>query len=328
MSPTEPASTPAPVAGEELNDADALAAFESFAAAKADSAEDDDPEETPVADKTPAATQSADATPTTDTTPAAPAQASAAPNDIWASATPELRAAHEAALADKDHRYRSDLGRQASLQRQVQLLREQLASKSEAPAAPKEGDPAPTKTSLRENPAIKKALEDYPEVGLGPVLDAIEAQNAENERVRRELSAISEDRRASVISDQTRALTAAHPDWQAAVTSDDFKDWLSHQPKAVKEIVQRNGADIVDAEEAIAMVDAFKAHYALTHPRPPVATPSPATPPTSLSERRAAQLAAVTTAPKGGPTATPDGAPGGEAKALFDHFVAKKANQR
>lgn len=323
--------TAAPAA--DLDEAGALALFETMAAAKPN--DDPIPEVAEVVDapaeeiteETPAAP--AAVAPATTTTPAAAAPAAAA-TDIWSSATPELRAAHEAALADRDHRYQSDVGRQAAYQRQIQSLRDELAAKTATPAAP--ATPAATPPSLRENPVIKKSLEEYPDVGLAPVLDALDASNAENARLGRALSSIEEDRRAGFVAAQEQALTVAHPDWRAACASKDFADWLDAQPAAVKQIVERNGKEVVDAAEAAAMVGSFKAHFALTHPRPqPAAPAAPAAPataaPTNLAERRDAQLRAVTTPPKGAPVAIPDGAPGGQAEAVFAHYAAKKAKK-
>jgi hypothetical protein len=261
---------------------------------------------------------------------AEPAPAAAAPapvvTDIWSNAPAELRAARDAEIAARDQKYRSDIGRQAAYQKQIEDLRAQLAGREATPAATTT-PAAEAPVALRERPAIKKVLEDYPEVA-GPILDAFEPVMADNERMGRELSVVTEDRRANVLSVQEAALTAAHPDWAQACASKDFADWLDAQPASVKQIVERNGQQVVDAQEAIAMVGNFKAHWALTHPAPipqPVVIPTPA--PTDLAARRAAQLAAVTSTPKGAITAIPDGVPGGEAAAVFDHYVAKKAQK-
>lgn len=305
----------APAAAGDMTEEDAIAAFEALAAAKVEASDDDEPtEETPAA---PAAVE------VPATVPAAPAPAVAA-TDIWSSASPEVRAAHEADLERERQKYRSDIGRQAAHQARIKFLEEQLAARTATPAAATTTT-AEAPVALRERPAIKKSLEDYPEV-VGPLLDAIEPALAENESFRRELSTLSEHRRAGVIASQEQALEAAHPDWREACGSKEFADWLDVQPPAIRQIVERNGQQVVDAQEAIAMVGNFKAHFALTHPQtPPAVIPTPA--PTDLSARRAAQLAAVTSVPKGAPVAIPDGAPGGSEAALFDHFVAKKAKK-
>lgn len=312
----------APASAGDLNDEDAQTAFEALAAARHVPAEDaahavveDPPEPTEETSAAPAAVE----VPAPVPVAAAPAAAS---TDIWSSATPELRAAHDAALERERQRYNSDLGRQAAYQRQIQSLKDQIAGGTATPAAP--AAPAAT-TSLRENPVIVKSLEEYAEVGLAPVLDALESANAETARIGRALASLEEDRRAGVIASQEQALTAAHPDWQQACASKDFADWLESQPASIKKIVAENGEQVVNAEDAIAMVGNFKAHFALTHPAPPVAVPVTPPAPTNLSDRRAAQLAAVTATPKGAPAAIPDGPVGGAEAAVFDHFVKKKA---
>lgn len=299
----------------DMNEADALAAFGQLA----DAHESGDPVAVESAEpetETPAA-------PAADEVPTQTAAAPAAATDIWANATPELRAAHEAELAQRDQKYRSDIGRQAAHQREIQSLRDQLAGRAATPAAAT-AEPAATTPSLREAPAMRKAVEDYPEV-VGPILDAFEPVIAENQRLSREMSVLTEDRRAVVQSAQETALTAAHPDWRAACGSKDFSDWLEAQPASIKKIVAENGESVVNAEDAIAMVGNFKAHWHLTHPKPipqPV-IPTPA--PTNLADRRAAQLNAVTTTPRGAPSGIPDGVAGGGDKAMFDHYAAKKA---
>lgn len=319
--------TAAPAA--DLDDAQALAAFAEFADAKTTG--DPAPVEVPEPAETPATPEPAEptaaapaaATPAPEPAPAAAAPAAAA-TDIWSSATPELRAAHEAELALRDQKYRSDIGRQAAYQKKIADLEAALAQGTATPAAATPAAAAATPTSLREKPAIKKSLEDYPDV-VTPLVEEIETVLADNARMGRELSVVTEDRRARAISAQEQALTAAHPDWQAACASKDFAAWLDTQPEAIKQIVVRNGDQVVDAAEAIAMVGSFKAHWALTHPRTPQpATPAPAAP-TPLDTRRAAQLAAVTSTPKGAPAALPDGPAGGGDQAVFNHFVARKA---
>ena len=227
-------------------------------------------------------------------------------------------------MARERQKYSSDIGRQASYLNMIQSLRDQLAGKVATPAATT-AEAAATPASLRDDPTIKKALEDYPETGIGVVVERLDQSLADNAAMRRELSAVTDDRRAGVEAAQEQALTAAHPDWVAATGSKEFSDWLTAQPASVKQIVERNGTKVVDAEEAIAMVGAFKAHFALTHPpipQPVIPTPAVST---SLAARRAAQLEAVTTTVKGAPVAVPDGAPGGSDEALFAHYVAKKA---
>jgi hypothetical protein len=313
----------------DLDEAAALALFNTMSEARFDPTDDPQPlvatADDEHADESAAAMAAAAADVPAEVPAVIPAAAPAATvTDIWSSATPEVRAAHAAALEERDQKIRSDIGRQAALQRKVLLLEEQLAGRSATPAATT-AETATTPTSLRERPSIKKALEDYPETGIGEVVEALDLTLAENARLGRELSTITEDRRTGVMAAQEQALTAAHPDWVAATGSKEFADWLTAQPASVKQIVERNGAQVVDAEEAIAMVGAFKAHFALTHPPiPQPVIPTPAVP-TPLAARRAAQLEAVTTTVKGAPVAVPDGAPGGSDEALFNHYVAKKA---
>lgn len=280
--------------------------------------------------------------------PAAAAKPAAAATDIWANAPAELRDAHQRALAAADQRYRSDVGRQAAHQRRIQILEQEnaeLRKRGPAPAAsdgstaaPTTEQPKPATTSLREDPAIKKSLEDYPEV-VGPILQVTDALEARLGEIARDVTLTREERAAQTQQAQEAALNAAHPDWREACGSQQFADWLNTQPKAIKDIVARNGENIVDAEEAISMVGNFKAHLALTQPPPPPPPPPPARQqqnggapqPTSLEARRAAQLHAVNGGtPKGGqPAVTTDGPATGSDEAMFNHFVAKKqANRR
>lgn len=320
--------------------------------------------ETPDVPVTPATPEPAPAAPAagaqpaqTPTTPAA-APAAAAP-DIWANAPAELRDAHQRAIALADQKYRSDIGRQASYQRRIQSLEDENKAlrTGKAAAAPTGTQPQPqvtpaaqpsgqqpqpqaqpTRLRLRDDPAIKRSLEEYPDV-VEPLLGITEKLEDQLEDIRRDVSLSNEERRDQTIAAQEAALDAAHPDWRNAVRSPEFSDWLSAQPKFVKDAIERNANDITDAEEAITVMSNFKAHYALTHPTQAQPQPQPkadpANPashqPANLNARRQAQLHAATGGRTGsnGPAAIPDG-PSNDAgeDAMFNHFAAKKAASR
>lgn len=327
-------------------------AFAEFADAKGDRladmlgvTEDDHLDDTNTDEGTGAAPSATSAAPAADTngaqttSQAQPAPAAAAPaaatTDIWANAPADLREAHNRALAAADHRYRSDIGRQAGFQRRIQVLEDEnrtLRGGTPAPAAT-DGTAAPTTTpatnaTVRDNARIKEAREAYPEV-IDPLLEGMTALEQRLDAIQGDVNLTKEERATATQEAQEAAMNAAHPDWRTACATPAFADWLNAQPKSIREIVERNGENIVDAEEAITMVGNFKAHLALTNPQPvrqqQQQQPNPAPQPTQLQQRRQAQLTAVTNAPKGGqPAAVTEGAPGGEGEALFNHFAAKK----
>ncbi len=173
-------------------------------------------------------------------------------DDIWASATPEQRAAVEAA-------HKSEQGLREQLDRRLREIN-RLKSRQAADA------PAPTEAGGKATAAYletddwKAFAEEYPEVA-GPLGGVIGNLQSVIDKQGKELSAIGNDRRQEALDEQATLLTQKHGDWMQVVTEDPahFAGWLDSQPRHVREAFARNKEQIVDAEEAADVVGRFKA---------------------------------------------------------------------
>lgn len=248
--------TPAQGAGEGGEDLEALwAEFDASDKANAGTPPDEGRD-----------SQDADATADKDegqgTKQAAPGAADAKPDqtDIWASAPTELRSAFEEVRKRADeaeHRYRSDAGRIAALQRQIDDLKKGGTAHGAAEGTT-DKDAAPTVLASEKWKSLKQ---EYPEVAepLEAVLSEMESRN---HRLEKELSAIGSDRRQAARDEQDAIVRTRHQDYDAFLgqNSQQFMAWKEEQPRYVQEAIQRNWEGIVDANEFVDILDRFKSH--------------------------------------------------------------------
>lgn len=205
--------------------------------------------------------------------------------DPWAKAPDELRQQHEEALAklakleqaDRSHR-----GRQSALQRQLDELRQQVATK------PKEEVATP------ETPEEWEQLqEDYPEIAA-PVRKMIDQQASMITRLEKELQAIGSVHRDNALQEQATLLAEEHPDWEQVGSDPGFADWLQNQPRHIQEAAYRNGNEIVDYREAADVVGRYKQFKGASNPQPN----------TKLADKRKAQLKSAQSTRSRGPGVT------------------------
>lgn len=181
-------------------------------------------------------------------------------NDVWVNATPEQRAAFEAAqqqLKKLEQSDKSNRGRVSALQRQLQELRSQP---NQPPRDQQGADDADANEFLASD-EWKKFAEDYPEVAgpMGGVISKLQQQVARQDKI---LGSIGEAEQQSALDAQARALEEQHPDWDQVVTehADAFQEWVYTQPRHIQEAAIRNAQGIVDAEEAADVIGRFKGH--------------------------------------------------------------------
>ena len=202
-------------------------------------------------------------------------------NDIWATASPELRAAHEAeveALRRKTAvEVKAQAGRIRKLQQELQASAERAADRD----APKPGD------------TLDQGLADYPEIAR-PVKDALSPIEKKLERLDQleaQQRSAQQEEVNSYIRSQQDLLEAAHPNWEQEYIqgpkAKQFYDWINSPDrpmKHVKTVFETNRDHIFDASAAIEVFDAFKADMAGTGPTPGNGQTQ------ELSAKRAAQL--------------------------------------
>lgn len=280
--PSDPADDPTAAAPEGNDVFDS--SFDEFADAEVnteinpphDAAPDPAPEPEPITDPVPGPA------PTPDPAPASPD-----PADIWANATPEQKAAYEAA----EQRWRSVDGRAAADRRRINELESDLKKR---PAAPEAADQAALLDTVFESDAWKTLEEEDPDGAeaqkavLTTLINATKANTAAVET-------ISNDHQQSAVDAEIAIVAENHPDWQA-VTKADFTNWLNDQPGFLKAQFDRNADVIVDGHEVADLITRYKASDkyvpaavdSAPSPAPVPATPAPVDPAASPAPAPAA----------------------------------------
>ena len=236
--------------------------------------------------------------------------------DIWADATPEQRAAFEAAQTDaKTHRNRAS----AQNRKIADLM---SAPKPAAqPAADKDAD---TATTTEADKNWEQFDGEYPEVA-GPVAARMDRQDkeiaalkSENADLKGRVTGITDVQEQDAINNEEALLVQRHPDWEQLTASDEFSAWLPDQPRYVQEGFARNGTAIVDGQEAASLIDLFKDDQA---PAAEGQKPAKDTTTHGKATRRQRRLesAVQTESGQAGPGAGP---PEGDFDAAFEHFAA------
>lgn len=218
-------------------------------------------------------------------------------NDIWATASPELRQAHEAALRDANLRFETVRGRQSAADRKIADLQAKLAQIGQGgQGGQSEQRQEQEPSNPLESDTYKQLREDYPEVA-GPLLDLIAKQNEQLAALKPATEAFTQQQQTAYLNEQESLLTKEHSDWAQVAADDRFGGWLQSQPRAIKEAMQRNFDAIVDGAEAALVIGKFKADVGYgAAPRTP--TPSP------TQQRRQRQLANGRDAGGNGPAMT------------------------
>jgi hypothetical protein len=213
--------------------------------------------------------------------------ASTPKEDIWANASPELRAAHEAEVAAA-LKTANDAKRHAGrMRKQYEELQKASAGReADKPGSKKVGD------------LLKESLAEYPEIrdpvttALAPIEKQLEglAQRAASD------TAAKHDEVEDHVRREERILEGKHPNWQDEYCADPRKSdkakafyaWVDDQPRAIREVITvTNRQKIFDAEAAIRVFDAYKAHLSPPETSAPVKDDGQTQ---ELSAKRAAQL--------------------------------------
>ena len=247
--------------------------------------------------------------------------------DIWAGATPEQTAAHEAAVADA-HKWQSDQGRQIADRTKIAALEKTIADGAATAAT----DEIENTGSIFDSEDWKTVSEELPEVA-GPLQRLFNASEAKSAKLEKELSSFSEERRTSHYNDQYDIALNAHPDLVAVTGDPAFVTWAGTQPAFVQEMLGRNAEKVIDGHEAAHVVSLYKANEgyvapATANPEPAdEAKSEPATGSKSAGETKqdranARRLETNVSAPAKGPGAA--SGPADDFDSAFDHYASKK----
>lgn len=258
-------------------------------------------------------------------------EVASAPDDLWAGASENQRAAYEAAQKEIEKLQQSDRsqrGRLGALQRQLNELHaaSQAAAKPAADDEEQEADP-----QYLESDEWKKFHNEFPEVAA-PMQSLTSSLQQEVTRLRKELTAIGSDRRQEAADEQAAILDEQHENWETVVAADEFMPWLDKQPRHIREAASRNSEVIVDAEEAADVIGRFKAFRSAqgeTAPKaetPPGKTGGNGT--QRLSGKRKRQLETAATSRTGGPGAAHGIPEDGDPEAIWKAFDRQEERER
>lgn len=225
--------------------------------------------------------------------------------EVWAKAPPEVRDAFK----------RTASGYQEQLRRRLVEI-ERLKGK---PATP----PAKQKPkSVLDDPELKKAKEEYPEV-FGPLEKTIKALEERVGKADEALEGLNQERTDAYIAEQERQLAKDHPDWQTVTAKDSFGQWLVKQPRAIREAAIRNGQGIVDAEEASLVIGLYKQQTGQAQTNPPDngagSGGGKGTSTTDTRRKRQLEATAVTSKGPGGGAQPPD-----DFEQAFNYYASKR----
>lgn len=264
---------------------------------------------------------------------------------VWADATPEQRAAYDAAqqkLRKLEQAERSNRGRLSALQRQINEMNRSGPSGAASQQGAAGGQQGQQGRESEEDADgflasddWKGFQEEYPEVAgpLGSVIGKLQEQVT---RQNKELSAIGDDRRQSALDEQETLLNEEHPDWGDVITAENgFADWIFSQPRHIQEAAQRNSDEIVDASEAADVVGRFKQFLAEQQRGGDVRQNSASSgggrdgeQPNSQSRRRERQLQSASSARSRGPGAASGIPEDGDEEVIWKAFDREEARRQ
>jgi hypothetical protein len=229
--------------------------------------------------------------------------------DIWANADPALRTAYEAVLKDRDdkiaHAKRVG-GTVAGYQRQVDDLKRQLAELTKG--STKTDDTTGTTTGIFDDPEIKKAADEYPEI-FGPLKKVVSNLEQRAMKAERELGTISAERRDANLEEQARIVDDAHPDYDQIAQSPEFVAWYDKAPAYLRAAIQRNAKVVVDGEEVAHVLKIYKQETGYKPKDPPASDPAPGSQKPSSTDKRALQLESASGVRPRGSAKKSDGVP-------------------
>ena len=242
-----------------------------------------------------------------------PAESGPALEDPLAGLTSAQRehfARMQSQIAAYEHEISSNRGRVSGLQRKIdELSRQQSGQQS----GPRDADEKPNGVSQSKWDRFKV---EFPEVA-----EAMEARvSALQEQLDQKIGQAQEPIRAmqerQALQSQYAALSAVHPDWQAAVKSSAFRTWVGQQPKAVQDMALNSR----DAREASWVLTQFKQAVGTARPAEQRAQmPASQSPLAEKRSQRRKQAAGISA---GRSLATPSGVPD-DYEAAFDYYARK-----
>jgi hypothetical protein len=149
------------------------------------------------------------------------------------------------------HRYNSDMGRQAALQRKIQELEQQNQQLQKAPTANPDG-------SGMSDEQWDTLKEDFPEIA-GAVEKRINGMSSQYEKqiteLQGQMAPIQEQAQQTYLKSQFNILEQQHPDYKDVANSDEFNQWVANQPPSIQQLKGSN-----EAADAAYLLSTYKLH--------------------------------------------------------------------
>ena len=183
-----------------------------------------------------------------------------------------------------EHKYKSDDGRIAALQRQVsdlQKVNDTLSSQ------PKEETPKVEVPSY-DSKQIVQDLYSGDEAKAQAAVEAISNMKSSggdgediDAAIRKAVQPLMEAEKARYDLSQEEVLESVHPDWRTTVGTEEFAEWLNSKPVQIQQLSRSD-----EASDAVELLN----YYALSSAKPEAPTSSAKTQVEELQEKRSKQL--------------------------------------
>ena len=240
--------------------------------------------------------------------------------DIWANASPELRAAYEQSVAERKRlgqdqaHLRQVLG---SRNRELEELRQRLAAPQGAASGQDAGN---------DDPEIQSLMDEYPEIAA-PLVKRLKVMEERMARTSETLQSVAQERTSATLAQIEQDVRSRFADYDQVLGQNGaaFKAWLDVQPRHIREAAERNGRTIVDAAETIDVLDRFYAHIGRGSGAEPGNQPDPSQ---SLADRRQRRLETAHNVRSRGPSVAAGIPAEGDPKAIWDSLRAAERNAR
>lgn len=180
--------------------------------------------------------------------------------DPWQSAPEALRAQFnqlQQANNQLQQQYQAVTGRLAPTQRELEALKKQLAQQEQQKVNGKNSGPTADEIAGMTDDELEQ---EWPEVAAALKRREASLLQQMQQRIQQELTPLQEIRERfqqqeieQVKQRELSRLAQAHPDYQDVVRNPGFRDWLTKQPAAV-----RNIASSMSADDNIALLNLYK----------------------------------------------------------------------
>lgn len=172
------------------------------------------------------------------------AQAEELKQDVAPKAEEAPAGSTEQQKVDWEHRFKSEVGRQAAYQRQIAELKQQLE-------AVKKGAPE-SKPARQATKQMERLMEDFPDIAEATQAEIAARVEEIRAELQQSLAPVKEAEQQRTVQREELSVKEAYPTYTEIVNTTEFFDWYSRQPEAVQALARSSKAG-----DAIAMLDYY-----------------------------------------------------------------------